>query len=208
MFTGLIQALGTVVAVQAEDAARLLTVGGAPWIPELALGDSVAVNGACLTVVGQHPGGCAFQAGPETLARTNLGRLVASDRVNLEKPLRAGDLLGGHIVLGHVDGQGTIIDRTREGDWDVVWFSCDRELTKYMVAKGSIAVDGVSLTLVDALSDRFSVALIPHTLANTTLGMKRSGDRVNLEVDVLGKYVEKLLGAYSAGTPAKAGVNH
>src|SRR5262249_55288734 len=136
-----------------------------------------------------------FQAGPETLLRTNLGELRPGDRVNLERALRVGDRLGGHMVQGHVDGLGHIASRQREGDWELVWFRCPEGLAAQMVSKGSVTVDGISLTLVDVTRDGFSVALIPHTLAVTTLGFKTAGTTVNLETDILAKYVWKCLNA-------------
>jgi riboflavin synthase len=157
------------------------------------MGESVAVNGACLTVVECDAESFQFQAGPETLLRTNLGELVAGDRVNLERALRLCDRLGGHLVQGHVDGVGRIAERSRQGEWETVWFSSPSELTRQMVRKGSIAVDGVSLTLVEVAADRFSVMLIPHTLENTTLGFKQSGATVNLETDLIAKYVQRLM---------------
>ncbi len=174
--------------------ARALVIA-APFAAGLVVGESVAVNGACLTVVARDATTCRFQAGPETLQRSNLGELRAGDRVNLERSLRVGDRLGGHLVQGHVDGLGRIASRQRQGDWEVVWFACPAELAAQMVTKGSITVDGVSLTVVDVTADSFSVALIPHTLAQTTLGFKGSGSSVNLETDVLAKYVWKYLGA-------------
>ena len=192
MFTGLVEALAPVERVDAEGGGRAVVVA-APFAGELALGDSVAVNGACLTVVAHDAVRCRFQAGPETLRRTNLGGLRPGDRVNLERALRVGDRLGGHLVQGHVDGLGRVRDRTRQGEWEVVWFACPAELAAQMVPKGSVTVDGVSLTLVDVTADAFSVALIPHTLARTTLGFKRPGDAVNLETDILAKYVWKCL---------------
>lgn len=195
MFTGLVETLGTVRQVRADAAGRTLTVAAAAIAAELAIGDSVAVNGACLTVVERAAETCTFQAGPETLRRTNLGALTAGDRVNLERSLRLSDRLGGHLVQGHIDGVGLIAERQRQGDWEMVWFSCAAELTRQMVSKGSVAVDGVSLTLVDVADERFSVALIPHTLALTTLGFKKAGEAVNLETDLLAKYVAKYLDA-------------
>jgi riboflavin synthase len=194
MFTGLVETLGTVRSV-AEDGDGLLLVLTAPFATELTLGESVAVNGACLTVVAADAESCTFQAGPETLRRTNLGELAPGDRVNLERSLRVGDRLGGHLVQGHIDGLGRIADRQRSGDWEVIWFACPPDLAAQTVSKGSLAVDGVSLTVVDVTSDRFSVALIPHTLAVTTLGFKPIGASVNLETDVLAKYVWKCLQA-------------
>jgi riboflavin synthase len=192
MFTGLVEALAPVERIAAEGDGRALVVA-APLAADLAIGESVAVNGACLTVVAHDARTCRFQAGPETLRRTNLGELKPGDRVNLERALRLGDRLGGHLVQGHVDGLGRIASRQRQGEWEVVWFSCPAELATQMVSKGSVTVDGVSLTVVDVTADGFSVALIPHTLAQTTLGFKGVGASVNLETDILAKYVWKCL---------------
>jgi len=192
MFTGLVEALAPVKRIDVEGDGRALVIT-APFAHELVVGDSVAINGACLTVVGQVQIACRFQAGPETLRRTNPGELKPGDRVNLERALRVGDRLGGHLVQGHVDGLGHVTSRQRQGEWEVVWFSCPAELAAQMVPKGSVAVDGVSLTVVDVTADGFSVALIPHTLAQTTLGFKGPGASVNLETDILAKYVWKCL---------------
>lgn len=191
MFTGLVEALGTVGAVTRVGAGRVLVIAEPNVAEGSVVGDSVAINGACLTVVKREDDALHFEAGPETLLRTNLGELAAGDRVNLERSLRLGDKLGGHLVQGHVDGLGRIAERRREGEWEVVRFDCPSELTAQMVSKGSVAVDGVSLTLVDVKATSFNVALIPHTLARTTLGLKQSGATVNLETDILGKYVQK-----------------
>jgi riboflavin synthase len=193
MFTGLIEALGTVRRVDLDGAGKTLTVAEQSLAGDLALGDSVAVNGACLTVVSRDAETFRFQAGPETLLRTNLGELVVGDRVNLERSLRLADRLGGHIVQGHVDGVGRVAERHPQGEWELVWFTCPEHLAAQMVPKGSVTVDGISLTLVDVGVDRFSLALIPHTLERTTLGFKRPGAAVNLETDILGKYVWKYL---------------
>jgi riboflavin synthase len=193
MFTGLIEALGVVREVVPTGAGRDLVIETPALTGELALGESVAVNGCCLTVVGHDAATCRFQAGPETLRRTNLGDLRPGDPVNLERSLRVGDRLGGHIVQGHIDGVGRVDRLLSDGDWVLFWFTCPPELAAQMVGKGSVAVDGVSLTLVDVEESRFSVALIPHTLAHTTLGIKRPGDPVNLETDLLAKYVQKCL---------------
>ena len=193
MFTGLIQSLGTVSRVDDAGAGRRLAVRD-PMGRELAIGESVAVNGACLTVVVIDGDEFSFDVGPETLLRTNLGALAGGDRVNLERSLRAGDRLGGHFVQGHVDAVGIIDARVRQGDWEDVWFRCPGELTRLMVPKGSIAVDGVSLTLVKVEPERFSVMLIPHTQSETTLGSKKVGAPINLEADMLAKHVAKLLG--------------
>jgi riboflavin synthase len=201
MFTGLVEALGTVRDRGREGPGDRLTVE-APFAGEVGLGESVAVNGACLTVVGRGGGAVAFQVGPETLGRTNLGTLRPGDRVNLERSLRLSDRLGGHLVQGHVDGLGTVARREPQGEWETVWFACPPELAAQMVPKGSVAVDGVSLTLVEVGPARFSVALIPHTLANTTLGHKGPGEAVNLETDLLAKYVAKCLQALRPGAEA------
>lgn len=194
MFTGLVEALGTVHQMEPDGAGRRLVLA-APFASELTVGESVAINGACLTVI--H-GACdllTFQVGPETLLRTNLGELKTGDRVNLERALRLSDRLGGHLTQGHVDGVGQVVERIRQGEWELVWFRCPSELAEEMVPKGSLAVDGVSLTLVDVTRDRFSVALIPHTLTHTTLGWKGLGATVNLETDLIAKYVCKSLRA-------------
>jgi len=197
MFTGLVEELGTVerVVPAANDevnAVRLLL--RAPGIAkDAALGDSIAVNGCCLTVVKKARAVLAFEAGSETLSRTNLGRLKSGSRVNLERSLKLGDRLGGHLVTGHIDGQATLVERRDEGEWSHFTFRADLRLMRQMASKGSIAVDGVSLTLVTVKTDRFSVALIPYTLAHTTLGLLQAGDTVNLETDLLAKYVERQL---------------
>ena len=193
MFTGLVEALGTVRAVQPDGPGRLLRIAEPSIAAELPVGASVAVNGACLTVIECTGAEFTFAAGPETLRLTNLGELQKDARVNLERALRLSDRLGGHLVQGHVDGVGRIQMRELQGEWETVWFSCPAELTREMVRKGSIAVDGVSLTLVDVGADAFSVALIPHTLHMTTLGHKKVGESVNLETDLFGKYAAKLL---------------
>ncbi len=192
MFTGLVEKLANVVALETIGAGRRLTIFEPTFQPEI--GESIAVNGVCLTVVSTHEGQLSFEIGPETLKRSNLGQLKAGDRVNLERSLRVGDRLGGHFVQGHVDGIGVIESRTRNGDWEDVWFRCPAVLTRLMVPKGSIAIDGVSLTLVNVEAERFSVMLIPHTQAVTTLGFKQVGEPVNLECDMLAKHVQKLMG--------------
>jgi riboflavin synthase len=193
MFTGLVEELGSVHSVVADGAGTVLTIEEPTIARDLPLGASVAVNGVCLTVVASAERTFSFQAGPETLKLTNLGTLTTGAKVNLERSLRLGDRLGGHIVQGHVDGVGRIDKRDRQGEWEFVWFTCATELTRQMIRKGSITVDGVSLTLVDVADGRFSVALIPHTMAMTTLGFKQAGDTVNLETDLFAKYVFKCL---------------
>ena len=181
MFTGLVETLGILRRIDADANGRRLTIEAPIIAKELKAGESVAVNGACLTVLEHDRTTCTFAAGPETLRRTNLGQLVLGERVNLERALRLGDRLGGHVVQGHVDGIGKIIEKKKQGEWAL------------MAPKGSVAVDGVSLTLVDVAADRFSVALIPHTLAHTTLGFKQPGAVVNLETDLFAKYIWKCL---------------
>lgn len=193
MFTGIIQHLSEIIAVQEEGPGRRIEVERPEFASTTAIGDSVAVNGCCLTVVEKSNDRIAFQAGAETLSRTNLGRLIPGDKVNQELSLRVGDQLGGHVVTGHIDAVGTVIRRDDDGDWTTMWFGYPDRLAGELVQKGSIAVDGVSLTLVGVQNDRFSVALIPHTLRVTTLGMRRPGDKVNLETDILGKYVARQL---------------
>jgi riboflavin synthase len=189
MFTGLVEFMATVLAVEERPPGRRLRLQLPGLAEEAALGESIAVNGCCLTVIEIAAETVAFDAGPETLARTNLGRLRAGSFVNIERSLKLGDRLGGHLVTGHIDAVGTLDERIDQADWSTCWFRVPAELTRQMASKGSIAVDGVSLTLVDVEGKRFSVALIPHTLAITTLGRLRVGDEVNLETDLLAKYV-------------------
>jgi riboflavin synthase len=193
MFTGLVQCLGNVAKMNHEGSGARLVVYAPEFAEEVVLGESIAVNGACLTVIAGCSQACTFEVSPETLRRTNLGELRAGSPVNLERGLRLSDRLGGHIVQGHVDGMGRLTNRRPDGEWEIFWFGCSPELTIQMVSKGSITVDGVSLTLVDVGADAFSVALIPHTLKHTTLGSKAAGATVNLETDVLAKYVAKCL---------------
>ncbi|MDB5308418.1 MAG: riboflavin synthase [Gemmataceae bacterium] len=194
MFTGLVQAMGTVRAAEDDGhGGRRFGVAEPAVAPRLGVGESVAVNGACMTVVAQDADWFVFEAGPESLARTTLGQLVPGDRVNLERSLRAGDLLGGHFVSGHVDSTGHVLDRIPEGDWETVWVGFPPEFGELLVEKGSVAVDGVSLTVVGVEPDRFSVMLIPHTRLNTTLGSRPPGAAVNLEFDLLAKHIRKLI---------------
>ncbi|MFF8917384.1 riboflavin synthase [Streptomyces sp. NPDC015032] len=205
MFTGIVEELGEVTAVEElGDASRFRLRG--PVVTEGAKhGDSIAVNGVCLTVVDLGDGEFTADVMAETLNRSSLGALETGSRVNLERPMAVGGRLGGHIVQGHVDGTGRIIERKISENWEVVKVSLPADLTRYVVEKGSITVDGVSLTVVDAGPDYFTISLIPTTLALTTLGIKKPGDPVNLEVDVIAKYVERLLGdtARAPGEPTK-----
>jgi len=189
MFTGLVEAIGTVRERRHDGAGVRLRVEEAQVAHDAPLGASIAVNGVCLTVVERDTTSFTFDIGPETLRCTNLGERRPGDRVNLERSLRAGDRLGGHIVQGHVDGVGRLVRREPQQDWETVWFSCDRNVGRFLVRKGSIAVDGVSLTVVDASPEAFSVALIPHTLQMTTLGFKPPGATVNLETDLFARMI-------------------
>lgn len=191
MFTGLIEALGTIADLQPAGPGVRLLVRAGEIANDAALGDSIAINGCCLTVVAREGDTLTFEAGSETLSRTNLGKLVQGSAVNLERSLKVGDRLGGHFVTGHIDAVGTLDERRDEGPWSFLWFRVPRPLTRQMASKGSIAVDGVSLTLVEVEAERFSVALIPHTLSVTTLGRLRTGDEVNIETDLLAKYVAR-----------------
>ena len=198
MFTGLIREVGRVAAVDGDADGVRLTIDAPETARNARLGDSVALSGVCLTVVECGDGRLAFDAVPETLARTSLQTLEPGSRVNVEPALRAGEPLGGHYVQGHVDGVGEVRSVEPEGDGRRIWVDAPPELMRYVVEKGSIAVEGTSLTIA-ALDDHgFAVALIPHTLGETTLGDLEPGDRVNLEADVLAKYVERLLARESA----------
>jgi riboflavin synthase len=199
MFTGLVEARGTVAEIVPEGSAvRLVVAAPSEIAASCRIGDSVAVNGCCLTAVVVADSHVTFQAGAETLSKTNLSRLQPGDAINLERPLPADGRLGGHFVQGHVDGVGEVAGIERDGQWITMWFRVPQRLAEQMVPKGSVAVDGVSLTIVEVERDRFSVALIPHTLEMTTLGTRRVGDAVNIETDILAKYVQKMLNPTSA----------
>jgi len=191
MFTGLVERMGTVASIQQGDADVRLTIDAGDVASGAQIGDSICISGCCLTVVAISGTRLDFDAGPETLRCTTLGGLRVGSPVNLERSLQVGDRLGGHFVTGHVDAVGHLEKRTDQGDWSSFWFSAPDTAMRQMASKGSIAVDGVSLTLVDVTTDGFSVALIPHTLQVTTLGTLRPGDGVNLETDILAKYVER-----------------
>jgi riboflavin synthase len=201
MFTGIVEELGTVAAIEDQGDAIRLSIHATTVLEDAGLGDSISVNGCCLTITSYDAGTDAgTDAGiwtadvmQETLDKTSLYGVRPGDRVNLERAVTADKRLGGHIVQGHVDGVGTVVSRTPSEHWEVVEISLPTELSRYLVDKGSITVDGVSLTVVEAGDDRFTVSLIPETLARTTLGTRQAGDRVNLEVDIIAKYVERLL---------------
>lgn len=193
MFTGIVEELGTVVDLEDQGDAVRLTVNGPLVTSDAAPGDSIAVNGCCLTVVTHADGSFTADVMRETLAKTSLGAFEPGTRVNLERAVTPTTRLGGHIVQGHVDGTGTVVSRTPSEHWEVVEVSLPADLERYLVPKGSITVDGISLTVVEVLGESFTVSLIPETLARTTLGFKQPGDVVNLEVDVVAKYVEKMV---------------
>ena len=193
MFTGIVREKGRVAAVNGGADGIRLRIEAPSTSTDVAIGDSVAINGCCLTVVAIEDGTLGFDAVPETLERTSLGGLAPGGEVNLESALRAGDPLGGHMMQGHVDAVGSVRSVDPEGEGRRIWIDAPDEVLRYVVEKGSIAVDGVSLTVAGLDDEGFAVALIPHTLAETTLGDFAPGRTVNLEADVLAKYVERLL---------------
>lgn len=193
MFTGLVEMRAAVRGLVPDPPGVRLVVEAPSIASEIQVGDSIAVNGCCLTVVEVEGDSFGFDAGEETLNRTNLGQLAEGSGVNLERSLKLGDRVGGHFVTGHIDGVGTLDQRIDDEEWSTFWVRAPRTLMLQMASKGSVSVDGVSLTLVDVEDERFSVALIPHTLNVTTLGPMKKGDPVNLETDILAKYVERQL---------------
>ena len=206
MFTGIIEELGTIRSIRRGAASAVLSIGAEAVLSDLRIGDSVAVNGVCLTATGVDGSGFTADVMHETLRRSSLGALGPGSRVNLERAIAADGRFGGHIVSGHIDGTGTIAERRR--DDNAVWYtvSAPPALLRYIVEKGSVAIDGISLTVASVEADRFSVSVIPHTAAVTLLGAKGPGDVVNLETDIIGKYVERLL--RPADTPtARSGIS-
>jgi len=196
MFTGLIEEVGEVLSIEGYR----LVVSARVVLADAADGSSVAVNGVCLTVVARGAGRIGFDLGPETLARTALGDLGAGDRVNLERPLRLGAPVGGHLVQGHVDGVGVVTQLSREGETARLRLECqDDALAALLIPQGSVAVDGVSLTVAALDGPAFEIMLIPHTLGQTTLGGLKAGKRVNLEMDMIGKYVQRFLSLQGEG---------
>jgi riboflavin synthase len=193
LFTGIIEHLGSVASIQTSPDGARLSIRAPEAAKELREGDSIAVNGACLTKVGGDSESFLVDVSPETLKKTGLGSLRSGDRVNLELAMRLGDRLGGHMVSGHVDAVGRVDDRRPEGDSEIVTIQAPPEVMRYVVPKGSVAVDGISLTVAERERDRFRVAIIPHTAHKTTLLSKKPGDMVNLEADLIGKYVEQLV---------------
>ena len=193
MFTGLVAEMGDVVSLIKKGNGARLSLNAAEVSRDAKLGDSIAINGTCLTVVEIRGRTLAFDLSDETLRSSNLGELKARDRVNLEPALRPDDRLGGHFVTGHIDGTGVIRSKTREGEVYKIVIKTEPWIAEYLVEKGSVAVDGISLTVVEVLRDGFSLVIIPHTANLTTIGFKGPGDRVNVEVDILGKYVARYL---------------
>ncbi len=193
MFTGLIIELGKVVSLERGTGSAGLSVSGKEVMKDAALGDSISINGVCLTVVGIEGDAASFDVSYETLRSTNLGNLKKGEGVNLEPSLRPNSKMGGHFVTGHIDGIGKIRSKRPEGAAVRIEIAAPEEVLRYLVEKGSVAIDGISLTVVDVLKDAFSVVIIPHTAALTTIGIKKTGDTVNLEPDILAKYVAKFL---------------
>lgn len=199
MFTGIIETMGRVARLAPRGDGRLLTIETPAPLRKVALGESIAVSGACMTVVRAAGRRFTVEVSPESLRRTTLGRLAVGDAVNVERALRVGDRLGGHVVQGHVDGVGTLREIVPDGSWSLYRFQAPASVARYLVEKGSIAVDGVSLTVFARRGRSFAVALIPHTLETTTLGLLEPGDAVNVEADVLMKHVEALLPSRRGG---------
>lgn len=207
MFTGIIQGLGTLVEKRPAGGGMIFGLEADFTLTDPEEGESIAVNGACLTARNIKGNRFYVDVSPESLARTGLGRLQTGSRVNLERALRLSDRLGGHLVSGHIDGVGQVEQRRPSGDFTLFSFSLDPDLTRYVVEKGSITINGVSLTVNTCERNRFSVSIIPHTLSITTLGELKEGDRVNIEVDIIGKYVEKLLAVQSAEGQPQSRIN-
>ncbi len=204
MFTGLVEDCGTVKSLTRTPVEARLTVGtGIPTV-ELSIGDSVAVNGACLTVIAKDESSFTVDMSPETFERTTFKTIGRGQRVNLERALRVGDRLGGHIVTGHIDTVGTVSGVEKRQNAVIISINVPVAYARYLVAKGSVAIDGISLTVNEVLTESFSVSIIPHTLAATTLADCREGAKVNIETDILGKYIERLLGAsHGEGKPSQ-----
>ncbi len=207
MFSGIVEEIGKVRAARAGEGGTRLAIEAGALLEGVSLGESIAVNGACLTVVAAEAGCFEADVSPETLRRTNLGALRAGDRCNLERALALGDRLGGHMVSGHIDETGTIRDRRPEGDSVWLTFAAPAAVMRYIVLKGSVAVDGISLTVAACDAETFSVAIIPHTEERTTLLENPVGAAVNLEADLIGKYVEKLLGPHAGEGAAREGLS-
>jgi len=205
LFTGIVEELGKLRKIQRGSDSAKLTIEGSVVLNDVRLGDSIAVNGVCLTVVRYNDRFFDVEVMAETLRKTNLEELKPGDLVNLERALRVGDRLGGHIVSGHIDGVGEIVSQQREDIAILTDIRAPAGVMKYVVKKGSVAVDGISLTVVDCTDEMFRVSLIPHTARMTTLGYKKVGDRVNLESDIIGRYVERLMNFRETGRDKGSG---
>jgi len=193
MFTGIIEGLGNVKRLTAKGADAVIEIEAAIDLKDVSIGDSIAVNGACLTAIAKKEKIFSADVSAETIAKTTLGRLHAGDKINLEKSIRVGGFIGGHFVLGHVDAVGRILSKTQKSGSVILAVEINDQLSRQIVEKGSVAIDGISLTVNKLEKGRFYVNIIPHTAANTTLLTKKEGDLINIETDILGKYVEKLL---------------
>ncbi|ULA65291.1 MAG: Riboflavin synthase [Nitrospira sp.] len=206
MFTGIVEEMGAVISVEKTLAGTRMTLLASAVMSDLKIGDSVSVNGICLTAVSRHESSFAVEVSPETLSVTTLGLLTAGTPVNLERAMKLSERIGGHLVAGHVDGVGTIRSRQQDGNAVVFTIEAPQDILKYCVVKGSITVDGISLTINDVTNHGFSIAIIPHTAKVTTLGLKQVNDSVNLESDLIGKYVERLLQERGQVSPKPAPV--
>ena len=193
MFTGIIEGLGTVSAIASSGPGKRLAIESDFALDQTRIGDSISVSGACLTVVKLHAKRFEVDVSPETLAKTTFGNVKMGDRVNLERAMRLSDRLDGHLVSGHIDGLGTLQHREQIGNAISVTIGASKAITRYMIAKGSVAVDGISLTINSSTDNEFGVSIIPHTAKITTIGIKRLGDPVNIEADMIGKYVERFM---------------
>lgn len=199
MFTGLIESIGRITACERRGAAAVLTVSTTLPLSEISIGDSVSVSGACLTVTAKREAALTFDVSPESMASTTIGSLRIGQSVNLERAMRLGDRMGGHIVTGHIDCIGKLALMSETSGNHILEFSLPPENARYLIAKGSVAINGVSLTVNTVIQEGFSVNIIPHTFTNTTLEQLKVGDRVNLETDIIGKYVERLTSPWKSG---------
>ncbi|WP_196604299.1 riboflavin synthase [Pectinatus haikarae] len=207
MFTGIIEEVGHISGIKNGASSVRLTIAAKKILTDVGIGDSIAVNGTCLTVTQYTDKSFSADVMPESVRKTSLGELKQGSLVNLERALKVGSRLGGHIVSGHIDGTGTIIEKKPEDNAVIVTISADKGLLRYIVKKGSVTIDGISLTVVDADYAEFSVSLIPHTASITTIGQKNTGASVNIETDILGKYVEKMLLMQKAESPQLSKIN-
>lgn len=194
MFSGIVEGFVPVTKIEKHNEGLLITLDLGKFSEGIEIGESISVNGVCLTVVSLDGTNLSFVVMPETLKKTNLGNLKQGIKVNFERSLRYGDRIGGHFVYGHVDGTGTLESKEMEGEYEKFWIKTSPEITDIMIEKGSVALDGVSMTVVDVNHGKFSICLIPHTLEVTTLGEKQIGDIINIEVDQIGKWIQKFLG--------------